>query len=329
MPDIHSAAQAKAYARELWLTMKYADVTDGDLYHGHVRFDVNISLSKDPAKLGTRSEIKNLNSFRSVEAAVAFEIKRQSELLDKGQKIVQETRGWDEAKQKSISQRSKEEAEDYRYMPEPDIPPLELDDEYIKKIKADIPVLPAEWRRRFVDLGYDKAQIETLLDIHADIPEQGYLPFIEQRLKEPDFAKFVANVIMNVYEPFRTGDSSGNRTINSKWQVVLPQVYELVKAGKLSSTKYKQLILDLNKIGGTPNVESYAKEHDFIQVSDEKEIEKIVAEVIAENPKPAQDVKNGEMKAIGFLVGQVMAKSKGQANPQLAQKLIIDKLKSK
>ena len=120
-PDINSPAEAKAYARELWLLMKYAGVTDGDLYHGHVRFDVNISVNKED-KLGTRSEIKNLNSFRSVENAVAYEIDRQIELLEKGGKVIQETRGWDEAKQKSLSQRGKEEAEDYRYMPEPDVP---------------------------------------------------------------------------------------------------------------------------------------------------------------------------------------------------------------
>ena len=140
-PEIKSPAEAKAYARELWLLMKYADVTDGDMYHGHVRFDVNVSVSQDVAKRGIRSETKNLNSFRSVENAVSYEIKRQIELLEKGQKIVQETRGWDDDKQITTSQRSKEEAQDYRYMPEPDIPPLELEDGYVKNIEKKMPML--------------------------------------------------------------------------------------------------------------------------------------------------------------------------------------------
>ena len=119
--------------------MKYSGVSDCDMYHGNLRFDINVSVSSDPAKLGIRSEVKNLNSFRSVENAVAYEVKRQIELLEKGQPVIQETRGWDEAKQKTTSQRGKEEAHDYRYMPEPDIPPLELSDQFISDIKTKLP----------------------------------------------------------------------------------------------------------------------------------------------------------------------------------------------
>src|SRR5580704_17366493 len=134
-PDMHSAAEAKAFAKELYLRMKYADVSYADLYYGNMRFDVNVSVSQTD-ELATRSDTKNLNSFRSVEKAVEFEVNRQIELLEKGQKIVQESRGWDDAKQKTFSQRSKEEAHDYRYMPDPDLPPIVITDEYVAKIKA-------------------------------------------------------------------------------------------------------------------------------------------------------------------------------------------------
>ena len=134
-PEMHTAAEAKAYARELWLLMRYAGVSDGDLYHGNMRFDVNVSVSKD-ASLGTRSETKNLNSFKSVEKTVEYEIDRQIEVLEKGKEVVQETRGWDDAKQKTFSQRSKEDAHDYRYFPDPDLPPVELTETAIEAVKG-------------------------------------------------------------------------------------------------------------------------------------------------------------------------------------------------
>ena len=138
-PDIHSAAAARAYATELHLLMTYAEVTRGDLYHGNMRFDVNISVAKKGAPLGTRAEIKNLNSFRSVERAAEYEFTRQVELLEQGDSIVQETRGWDDEKQLTISQRSKEDAQDYRYMPDPDIPPIVLTNDEVESIQADMP----------------------------------------------------------------------------------------------------------------------------------------------------------------------------------------------
>lgn len=135
-PDIHSPEEAKQYAHELYLLMRYADVSDANLYYGNMRFDVNVSVSKDPAKLGTRTESKNLNSFRAVEKASEYEINRQIERLEKGEKIVQETRGWDDAKQRTFSQRTKEEAQEYRYFPEPDLPPIVITDEIIKAMES-------------------------------------------------------------------------------------------------------------------------------------------------------------------------------------------------
>jgi aspartyl-tRNA(Asn)/glutamyl-tRNA(Gln) amidotransferase subunit B len=322
-PEINSPAEAKAFARELWLIMKYADVTDGDLYHGHVRFDVNISVSKDPGKLGTRSEIKNLNSFRSVENAVAYEVERQIELLEKGEKVVQETRGWDEAKQKSLSQRSKEESEDYRYMPEPDIPPIELDESYTEKIKADLPRLPIQWREILNKLSIGESITEILVEAEAESGGLSILPLVDDSSNNPDFSKFLVNWFIQFELPlFREGNLRKIAS-NEDRKRLYRELYELSGSGEINSNGIVRILELAFGEGVIPDsVKDYANQKGLIQVSDETEIGKIVAEVISENPKAAEDVRKGEAKAIGFLVGQVMAKSQGKANPQVAQWLI-------
>ncbi len=322
-PDMHTAAEAKAYARELYLRMKYAGVSDANLYYGNMRFDVNVSISPDE-DLGTRTETKNLNSFRAVEKAVEYEVRRQADLLEHGKKIVQETRGWDDAKQKTFSQRSKEDAEDYRYMPEPDIPPVILEQDYIDRIKAEMPVMPDEWRKRLDGLGVDGKTVELMIDMQAGLPEYEYLEFIEANLSDKDFAKWITNTFVNIIEPLRTGS---DKFTKHEWADVLPQIYKLTNDGKLSSSRAKDLINDAFTLNAVPkDIEALAKEKGYIQVSDEGEIAKIVEQVITDNPQAAADVKNGEMKAIGFLVGQVMKVSKGQANPSLAQEMIKKQL---
>ena len=321
-PDMHSAEEAKAYVKELYLLMKYADVSDVDLFHGNMRFDVNVSVSKDD-KLGTRSETKNLNSFRSVEKAVEYEIKRQTEVLEKGEKIVQETRGWDDAKQKTFSQRSKEEAHDYRYMPDPDLPPIVLDNKFIERISEEMPILPPEWRTRLKSLGLNAQYISTLLDAEAEDERFSYLPLIEEHIKDKEMATFLANYFVNVEIPLRRDDKADKDIKDVKRSEIYLNLYELVKNGQLSSTNAKALLGTLLEQGILPeDLGKYAQEQGFIQVSDKGEIEKIVKKVIEENPKPSEDVRNGEMKAIGFLVGQVMKKSMGKANPELAQELL-------
>jgi aspartyl-tRNA(Asn)/glutamyl-tRNA(Gln) amidotransferase subunit B len=317
-PEIHSAAEARAYAKALYLQMKYADVSDADLYQGNMRFDVNVSVSKDPKVLGTRSETKNLNSFRSVEKAVEYEINRQIELLEKGEEIVQETRGWDDAKQKTISQRTKEDAHDYRYMPEPDVPPIVLTDEYVNSIKQQVPVMPSHLRQQLSVTRLQSSQIETLIEE----PELAY--FVVGLIDDVATAKTIANWL--------TGDITKLVSDNVfTWSQVVEKKNGLVKLAhmvnnrELSSTSAKSLLTNVIE-GKDP--EELAKENNLLQVSDEGAIEKIVSEVIAENEKAAEDVKKGEMKAIGFLVGQVMAKSKGQANPGLAQQIIKKQLGS-
>lgn len=325
-PELHTGAEAKAYARELYLRMRYADVSDANLYYGNMRFDVNVSVSKTN-ELGTRSETKNLNSFRSVERAVEYEIERQIELLEKGERVVQETRGWDDSKQKTFSQRSKEDAEEYRYMPDPDIPPIVLEADYVAQVKAQMPVMPDEWRDRLAHLGLETAQTETLLDVQLE-HDCDYLSTIEKAAEgDKDFGLFAANTTLNTTVPLvRQLQEQGKELSNQDHFVLYEGIYKLIQANKLSSTNAKQLIQHFISTNESKSVEEAAADMGLLQVSDESEIAKIVEQVLADNAKAAEDVKNGEMKAVGFLVGQVMKNSKGKANPKMAQDLIKKQL---
>jgi aspartyl-tRNA(Asn)/glutamyl-tRNA(Gln) amidotransferase subunit B len=317
-PDMHSSAEAKAFAKALYLQVKYADVSDADLYHGNMRFDVNVSVSKDPNVLGTRTETKNLNSFKSVEKSVEYEIARQIEVLEEGGKIVQETRGWDDTKQSTFSQRTKEDAHDYRYMPEPDVPPIVLTEEYIAKLKAEVPTMPAEVREVLSQIGVSQSQVESIVE------EPLLARFVIGLLqKDKELTKTIANWLTgDVLKLVADGILTWNQVITAGDRLL--NLAKMVNENKLSSTSAKELLEPI--IGEEADPETLANERNLIQVSDEGAIEKIVAEVLAENEKAANDVKNGEMKAIGFLVGQVMAKSKGQANPGMAQQIIKKQL---
>lgn len=318
-PDMHNAQETKAYAKELYLLMRYADVSDADLYHGNMRFDVNVSVSKDYKEFGTRTETKNLNSFKSVEKAVEHEIKRQIEVIEKGGVILQETRGWDDAKQKTFSQRTKEDAHDYRYFPEPDVPPVLLEDRVINEVEKNMPAMPGILRKRLEQLGLDSSAVETLVE--GIIPANFMLNVMDE--SDAPHAKRIANWLVSevqarVSEEKLTWDNAVLET------TALLQLSKLVAESQISSTGAKVVLGMLVEKGGDPLV--IAKEHDLLQVSDSGEITGIVQTVIAANPKAAEDVKNGEMKAIGFLVGQVMKESKGKANPGMAQKLIKEQL---
>jgi aspartyl-tRNA(Asn)/glutamyl-tRNA(Gln) amidotransferase subunit B len=318
-PDIKSAKEAKAYAQKLYLLMKYADISDVDLYHGNMRFDVNVSVSDDPTKLGTRTETKNLNSFKAVEKAVEYEIKRQIEELEKGNKIVQETRGWDDAKQKTASQRGKEEAHDYRYFPDPDIPPLNLSDEYIADVKKSFE------QRNFYTIREKLEKAGHLsnddLDTLFNNPEAVDFALIVTERK--DVSDGTAAKLFDWLINFVPSFLEDYSLLNESRMDGLLKLARAFDEGKLVSTKAKEGVrqtleaksFDADKFISTNQV-----------VSDEGEIEKIVAKVISENQKAAKDVANGEMKAIGFLVGQVMKESRGKADPKLAKESIIKQL---
>ncbi len=325
-PDIHSAAEARAYAHELYLLMKYAGVSDANLFHGNMRFDVNVSVSTND-QLGIRTETKNLNSFRSVEKAAEYEIARQIELLEKGQLIDQETRGWDDAKQKTTSQRGKEQAHDYRYMPDPDLPPVVLDDAYIENIRVSLPTMPDEWRSKLESLGLDISQTNILIEAEVDESFVSYLSLLEKSIANKDYARQLANWFVNIEIPERKLDSAKVLLQNELRPTMYEKVYELLQADKLSSSNAKMLIKGLLALDVLPDdVAAYAEQQGFIQLSDSNEIVEIVTKVLADNPLAVEDVRNGEMKAIGFLVGQVMKASQGKANPGLAQKIIKQQL---
>jgi aspartyl-tRNA(Asn)/glutamyl-tRNA(Gln) amidotransferase subunit B len=324
-PDMHSAAEAKAYARELWLRMKYADVTEANLYYGNMRFDVNVSVSKTD-QLGTRTETKNLNSFRSIEKAVEYEVSRQIQVLEDGGTIVQETRGFDDVKQQTFSQRTKEDAHDYRYMPDPDLPPVTLTDEFITEVRAEMPALPDDYRKILADMGLDK---KTASDIVA-VPDTA---MTVKRVYEAvvrsggtsdgagTHAKRVAFWLLQPQSEDETGDAETEVKLTDEGLIKLSQ---MVEDKKLSSTAAKEVLAQMQKAGGDP--EQIAADKNLIQVSDEGAIAEIVAKVLADNAKAAEDVRSGEMKAIGFLVGQVMKESKGKANPAMATDLIKKQL---
>jgi len=315
-PDMHSAAEAKAYAHELYLRMKYADVSEANLYYGNMRFDVNVSVSKTD-QLGTRTETKNLNSFRSIEKAVDYEVNRQIELLEKGEAIVQETRGWHDAKQKTFSQRGKEEAHDYRYMPDPDLPPVVLEESYIKEVADSMPDLPDDYRKIFQEIGLDAKVAEDIIAV----PETAQRVARIYGLADASHAKRVAFWLLQPQDE-EADTSDVTETKGTDEQLIA--LSHMVADNKLSSTAAKEVLAELLKTGEDPDKIAEAK--NLLQVSDESAIAEIVAKVLAENPQAAEDVKNGEMKAIGFLTGQVMKASQGKANPALAQQLIKKQL---
>ncbi|MEK7621185.1 MAG: Asp-tRNA(Asn)/Glu-tRNA(Gln) amidotransferase subunit GatB [Patescibacteria group bacterium] len=322
-PDIHSAQQARAYAQELYLLMTYVGATHGDLYHGNMRFDVNISIAEEGAKeLGKRAEVKNLNSFRAVEKVVEYEFKRQSELLEKGKEIEQETRGWDDDKQKTFSQRSKENAPDYRYMPDPDLPPIVLNPEQIEAAKRELPDLPNDYRQKLGNIGIDSEVVEDIIAI-PEVARQVASVLVKSK---SEHARRVAFSLLQE-RPEDVAVEIGWASNVTDEQFI--KASELVEANKLSSTGFKRVIAGI-QVEKNPNIdpEKFATENNIIQVSDEGEIIKIVEQVLADPAaqKAVEDIKSGNDKAIGFLVGQVMKLSQGKANPALAQKLIRERL---
>ena len=317
-PDIHSAKDAHDYCKELWRLMRYAGVTYGDLYNGNMRFDINTSLAPEGADaLGTRTEVKNLNSFRSVERAVEYEIKRQTKLLEAGEKVLQQTLGWNDAAGVTTGQRSKEEAKDYRYMPEPDLPPIRLSAEFIAEELADFPLMPNDYRERFG--GTIAADV---LEVLLDYPE------LMCKLGEIDGANVV--LISNLFSSVLLAEEKSAEYLNDLPSAAdLNQLAEMNARKELSSTATKEVFMKLfdpqMKGRGT---EQIAKELGLIQENDLSALAAIVDVVLAkpETKKAQDDFRAGEEKVIGFLVGQVMKESHGKANPSAVQEILRKKL---
>jgi aspartyl-tRNA(Asn)/glutamyl-tRNA(Gln) amidotransferase subunit B len=295
-----------------------------------MRFDVNISLALPGAdQLGTRAEIKNLNSFRSIERAVEYEYKRQSKLLDKGEKVIQETRGWSDATGETSSQRSKEEAQDYRYMPEPDIPPIHLSKEFIEKEKAEINLLPQDYRERLGQI-IPADTLEVLLDYQNLVMKLNELKESYDADIKTDIVKNAVQKVANWFKTVLLAEENAS-LLNDEMPSVaqLKDLVAMLEQNELSSTSAKEVFLKFyDKDMHFKDTRTIAKELNVIQENDTGALEAIVDEVLAD-PATAQaqaDFKAGQEKVIGFLVGQVMKASKGKANPAMAQQILRKKL---
>jgi len=320
-PVIHSAKQAGDFGRELQLLLKYLGVSNANMEKGEMRVELNISISADPKKLGTKVEVKNINSFRAMERAAEYEIKRMSKLLDedKGGEIVQETRGWDENKQITFSQRKKENANDYRYFPDPDLPKLFLNNLFdMGLFKKELPELPQEKRVRYRnDFGIKDEDIESYI---IDQELGSWFEKVSLLLKEKELIKTASNYI--------TSDYLGLKKINS--EAHLPKVdnfvelISMVSEGKISSRGAKDILAMIVIKDESPI--KIAEEKGLIQNHDESALKEIVQKIIDLNPNVVATYKSGKENAIMSLVGQIMKESKGSANPQMVQKLLKELL---
>jgi len=314
-PDLRSAEEARTFAEKVRNIMEYTDVSDCKMQEGSMRFDVNISMrEKGATVLGTRTEMKNLNSFRALIRAVQYESKRQIVELKKGHKIIQETRKWDDTKGASASLRSKEEAQDYRYFPEPDLVPIVIEKEYIEKIKRELPELPEAKKQRYIDeykLPEYDAGVLTATGVTAR--------FFEEAVVLYDEPKQISNWIMVEIPPLLKEKELTMENIPIA-PVQLAELLKLVKESVINGTSGKEVLKEMFNTGKNPG--EIVKEKGLAQMSDTAELEAIIEKIVSDNPKSVEDIGTGNEKAYGFLTGKVMKETKGKANPQVANKII-------
>lgn len=322
-PDLRSPEEARIFMEKLKAILEYIEVSDCKMQEGSLRCDANVSLRPyGQEKFGTRSESKNINSFKAVQRAIEYEEIRQAEILDDGGEVVQETRTWDDNKGISLSMRSKEEAHDYRYFPEPDLVPILIDKAWIANVKNNLPELPEARKQRLITAynlpAYD-AEVITSTKAMAEFFDE-VVTQAEDKLRD---AKGIANWLMGDISAYL----NNNNIAISEFQVSAANIASLVAfinkgvlSSKLAKTVFEEM-LNSNKQPAT-----IIKEKGLEQISDTGAIEKIVEETIAENPKSVEDYQAGKEKAIGFLVGQVMKKSRGKANPDMVNSLLKEKL---
>jgi len=321
-PDIRSAGEAYAYVSQLRQIVRYLGVSSGDMEKGAMRCEVNLSLKPvDSDVWGTKVEVKNLNSFRAVRNAIAYEIERQTAVLNAGGQVQQVTMGWDEAAGRTVVQRGKEDAHDYRYFPEPDLPPLNLDPAWIDELAATLPELPAAKAERYRADWQLAPQDAALLAEHRDRAE-----FFEATVSagaETISARAAAN--WTTGEVFRLLNDSGIDVADIKFSPAdFARLIALVETGEINRLAGKDVLAEMWQSGAKPDDIVAAK--GLKQISDAGAIESIVAQVIAENPNPVAEFQAGKEKVLGFLVGQVMRHSRGKANPKLAEAALRQKL---
>lgn len=318
-PDIRSAEEAKAYLEKLKAILQYIDISDCKMEEGSLRCDANISLRLMGAtQLGTKAELKNMNSFRSVQRGIEYEVERQAEVLDEGGRVIQETRSWDDGKGITISMRSKEQAHDYRFFPEPDLVPIVVDPARVEEIRINLPELPDARKVRLVDShglsSYD-AEVLTASRAMAD--------YFDQVVKLGADAKAAANWLMgDLSKHLNAGEATIDECLVTPER--LAGLLALLDKGTISSKIAKTVFEEMWTSGKT--AETIVQEKGLVQISDEGAIIAVVEAVIAASPQSVADYQAGKERAIGFLVGQVMKQTKGRANPELVNKLLRERM---
>jgi len=322
-PDIRSAAEAAAYLHKLHSIVRYLDICDGNMNEGSMRCDANVSLRKRGAtEYGTRAEIKNMNSFRSLERAIEYEIERQAGVLNAGDKVVQETRLWDADRNVTRSMRSKEEAHDYRYFPDPDLLPLEIDDELVERVRAEMPELPDARRERFVSAyglpAYDAAVLTASKEL-AD--------YYEQAVRAHDNPKALSNWVMGDVIRILNERADGTEPDYRDIPIAADKLAGMVRliddgtiSGKIAKTVFTRMVETGDDAG------TIVEREGLVQVTDEGAIQAVVDTVLAANQDKVAEFRAGKDKLLGFFVGQVMKESGGKANPAVVNKILRDKL---
>ncbi|MFL2538396.1 MAG: Asp-tRNA(Asn)/Glu-tRNA(Gln) amidotransferase subunit GatB [Candidatus Rariloculaceae bacterium] len=324
-PDLRSAEEAGTYMRSIHKLVRYLGISDGNMQEGSFRCDANVSIrKKGEKKLGTRTELKNLNSFRFVEKAIRVEVERQIDLLEDGGKITQETRLYDADNNETRPMRSKEEANDYRYFPDPDLLPVIINDELIENVRAELPELPnARTKRLIRDHGISDSMAEELTSSPA------IADYFEEATKNTPHvpAKRIGNLIQRELSAAlnREGLSIEGSKISPS---MIGKLAQKIEDNTVSASAASTVFDEIWKTGGTSNVDSIIEKHGLKQITDMHTIEAMVDDVIINNPEQIIQFKNGKEKVIGFLVGQVMKESKGKANPQNVNQLLRSKLSS-
>jgi len=315
-PDLRSPEEAAAYLKKIHAILRYLDICDGNMQEGSFRCDANISLRpRGQEKLGTRTELKNMNSFRNVQRALEYEERRQRDLLLDGGSVIQQTLLWDPDRNQTNAMRSKEEAHDYRYFPDPDLIPVEISEEWIAATRKDQPELPEERRQRFItelELPVDDA---TILTGDRDLAD-----FFEAALAEYANARKLANwLISELIRELNKGEEQSLKNCPVT-PAALAKLLAMVEQGTISGKIAKAVFAEMMASGKDP--ETVVKEQNLVQMSDEGDLLRIVAEILAANPEQVAQYRAGKTKVMGFLVGQLMQQTKGRANPQLANQLI-------
>ena len=319
-PDIRSGREAMAYVEKLRQTLYYLGVSDVKMEEGSMRCDVNISLRPvGTEKFGVKTEIKNLNSISNVQKAVEYEIERQTQILNEGGQVVQETRRFDEASRTTISMRKKEGAVDYKYFPEPNIFPIQLDPEWIRQLQAAMPEMPEVRQARYAELGLPENDIALL------VANKELADYYDQVMKHTQHAKIAANWVI-VELPAGLTKLNTKLAENPVAPQAMAELVNMIVGGEISG-KQAKIVFEEVLQGKDPK--QVAQEKGMKQLSDSSALIALINQVLDEQPQSITDYKNGKDRAVGFLVGQVMKKSKGQANPAMTNKLIVEELKKR